>query len=117
MKKKRSIKLAPGTISIGNMALIEREYLLSLAKLAKPKTEIEERILQRFILRMIGKGGVVRVKLYPDVECSICESTFSGNIFDRHFNVCKEQKKALNNLPEVDPTVFEMLGNWGKQIR
>lgn len=91
-----------------NLHEVERLFLLSLVKLANPKTDLEKRILKRLIIKVLGHS-THWFPLYPPQECPICERTVSGMAFDSHVIKCKAKEKAERLQPKIDPDVWERL--------
>lgn len=104
---KRVFKFRPGSVTI-QFKQEERVFLLNWAKTLKPKTEIEERAVKRFLIRIMGE--TIYYPLYPDKDCPICERTVSGIRYETHVIDCKRKQKTKKQTPAIDPVVWEMMG-------
>jgi hypothetical protein len=91
-----------------NLVEIERVVFLGLIKLAKPKNDIERRILRRLILKALGHPAH-NYPIYPPKECPVCERSFAAKIYDRHVLKCEAEEKEMRTRPKIDPEVYERL--------
>lgn len=94
-----------GSVTL-NLCAEERAFLVNAFKQIKTKTELEERIVKRSIMKLLRKP-THRFPLYPDKECPICERTFSFKLFPRHHFVCKQRDKETSF--RVDPEILERI--------
>lgn len=86
----------------------ERVYLLSLVKLAKPKTEIQKRILKRAVMKLMGIS-THNFPIHPKKECPICEREVFGAHYAQHLERCKAKQASERMMPKIDPVVWEMM--------
>lgn len=99
-------KFIPGTKTIP-FQQEERLFLLKWAKTLRPKTELEKRIVKRFLCRLMGQN--IYYPLHPHIECPICETNIRENLLKAHLARCKAKRAAANIKPEIDPVVWEMM--------
>lgn len=106
MLVKRKMKFRPGNRTL-QLKQEERIFLLEWAKTLNPKTEIEKRIVRRFLMRLMGERGYY--PLYPPKECPHCEARISGAVYDMHLLRCIAKIKMEKRRPRIDPSVLEMM--------
>jgi hypothetical protein len=95
-----------GSVTL-NLVAEERAFLVNAFKHIKTKTELEERIVKRAIMKLLRKG-THRFPLFPDKECPVCERTFHFKVFDRHHFVCKQKNREPRF--QVDPEILARIG-------
>lgn len=104
--KIEKMKFQPGSRTL-QLKHEERVFLLQWAKTLKPKTEIEKRIVRRFLTRLMGHA--IYLPLYPKRECPVCEREVAGHIYESHVIRCKARRDAESRMPKIDPVVWEMM--------
>lgn len=96
-----------GSVTL-NLAAEERAFLVNAFKSIKTKTELEERIVKRTIMRLLRKD-VHRYPLFPNKECPVCEREFAYKVYDRHVRLCRAKKKERFTKYDVDPEILKRI--------
>lgn len=89
-----------------NLRVEERAFLIKSFKKIKGKTELENRIIKRTLMRLMGRQ-VGMYPLFPNKECKLCERTYSYTHYEAHVIACKRRRQQIDL--EVDPEILRRI--------